>query len=101
MRNGEISGTIAKQVINHILLKGGSAIQIIKKQNLKQVTDRSAVLKFVKRALSENKNVIADIQRNPNAFKFLLGQIMRLSKGRVNPKAAEKLLREELRQKQK
>jgi len=96
VKTNQISGTIAKDVIAEIFDKGGDVIEIIKSRNLIQISDSSEVEKFAKQVIEENQTVVADIAKNPNAIKFLVGQVMKLSKGRVNPKVAEEELRKVL-----
>ncbi len=96
VQDNKISGTIAKNVIDQIFEKGGNAEEIIKSQNLIQISDSSEVENFVKQVIEENQKVVADISKNPNAIKFLVGQVMKLSKGKVNPKVAEEEIRKAL-----
>ncbi len=102
VKENQISGTIAKDVINQMFeskVKNEgykSAEEIIKEQNLIQISDSSEVKGFVKQVIEENQKVVSDISKNPNAIKFLVGQVMRLSKGKVNPKVAEVELRKKL-----
>jgi len=92
MQNNKISGTIAKDVINTIFTEGGSAQSIIETKGLTQITDTSFVADVAKKVISENLKVVEDIAKNPNAVKFLVGQVMRQTQGKVNPKVAEEEL---------
>lgn len=101
VKNNQISGTIAKNVIDQIfsqvpLVEKKSAEQIIKEQNLIQISDSSEIEEFVNLVIESNQKVVADISKNPNAIKFLVGQLMKVSKGKVNPKIAEEELRKKL-----
>jgi aspartyl-tRNA(Asn)/glutamyl-tRNA(Gln) amidotransferase subunit B len=89
----QISGTIAKMVIEEVFETGKSAEEIIKEKNLIQISDSSEVESFAKQVIEQNSKVVADLSKNPNAIKFLVGQVMRLSKGKVNPKVAEEELK--------
>lgn len=90
VKQNQISGTIAKEVINQKFEgNNNSAEYIVKEQNLVQISDSSEVESLVNQVISENERVVSDIAKNPNAVKFLVGQVMRLSKGKVNPKVAE------------
>lgn len=93
MQSKKISGTIAKDVINTIFEEGGSAKSIIETKGLTQITDTSFVSDIAKKVISENSKVVEDIAKNPNAIKFLVGQVMRQTQGKVNPKVAEEELR--------
>lgn len=91
----KISGTIAKNVIDQIFEtnRSSSAEEIIKSQNLIQISDSSEIVAFIEQVINENQKVVGDIEKNPNALKFLVGQVMRITKGKVNPKIAEEELR--------
>ncbi len=93
MQSKQISGTIAKEVINTIFEEGGNAKEIISSKGLIQITDTNFVSDLAKKVIEENQKVVADISKNPNAIKFLVGQVMRQSQGKVNPKVAEDELR--------
>lgn len=93
MQSKKISGTIAKDVINTIFEEGGSAKSIIETKGLTQITDTSFVSGIAEKVISENAKVVEDIAKNPNAIKFLVGQVMRQTQGKVNPKVAEEELR--------
>jgi aspartyl-tRNA(Asn)/glutamyl-tRNA(Gln) amidotransferase subunit B len=97
MKDKKITGNIAKKVIEIIFVEGGNAEQIIKDKNLIQIEDESSVDTFIKQAIEQNPKVVADISKNPNAIKFLVGQVMKLSQGRVNPGTAESKLNERLK----
>lgn len=94
----QISGSIAKNVIDQIFESGQRAEAIVTSQNLIQISDSSEIEGFVKQVIEENQKVVADISKNPNAIKFLVGQVMKLSKGKVNPKVAEEELKKALGQ---
>lgn len=97
VKQNQISGTIAKEVINQKFDgNNNSAEDIVKEQNLVQISDSSEVESLVKQVIAENERVVTDIAKNPNAVKFLVGQVMRLSKGKVNPKVAEEEIKKAL-----
>lgn len=96
MQDKKISGTIAKQVIEEIFENGGRAEEIIVSKDLLQVQDEGAIDKFIDEAISANPKIVEDLKKNPNAIKFLVGQVMKLSKGKVNPSVAEEKLRSKL-----
>ncbi|MCA9386283.1 Asp-tRNA(Asn)/Glu-tRNA(Gln) amidotransferase GatCAB subunit B, partial [Candidatus Dojkabacteria bacterium] len=91
-----ITGTIAKQVLAECFESGKSVESIIKEGNLEVVTDESEIELFADQAIAENQKVVKDISKNPNAIKFLVGQVMRLSKGKANPNVAEEILKKKL-----
>ncbi|MEO6728644.1 MAG: Asp-tRNA(Asn)/Glu-tRNA(Gln) amidotransferase subunit GatB [Candidatus Dojkabacteria bacterium] len=96
LKENKISGTIAKNVIEEIFEKGGNAKNIIESQGLVQISDSNEVEGIVNTVISENAKIVEDMKKNPNAIKFLVGQVMKASKGKVNPKVAEEELRKKL-----
>ena len=64
----------------------------------KQSNDEGAVLSFVTQVLDANPQSIADFKAGKDrAIGFLVGQVMKLSKGKVNPAAVSKTLQEEIK----
>jgi aspartyl-tRNA(Asn)/glutamyl-tRNA(Gln) amidotransferase subunit B len=96
VKENKVSGTIAKDVISRSLNGKGTPVEIIERENLLQIQDSGEVEKFVKQVIDENAKIVADIAKNPNAIKALVGQVMKLSKGKVNPRSAEEELRKQL-----
>lgn len=97
IKDKKISGTIAKKVFSLIIENPNeSTDSIINKNNLIQVSDSSEIEVIVDEVLNNNKKIVEDLVKNPNAIKFLVGQVMRVSKGKVNPVVAEEELRRKL-----
>ncbi|MEP7103762.1 MAG: Asp-tRNA(Asn)/Glu-tRNA(Gln) amidotransferase subunit GatB [Candidatus Dojkabacteria bacterium] len=96
IKENKISGTIAKNIIEQIFEKGGNVKEIIESQGLIQISDSGEVEKIVDNVIANNPKIIEDMKKNPNAIKFLVGQVMKESKGKVNPKVAEEELRKKL-----
>lgn len=96
MLSKKISGTIAKEVINIIFEEGGSAKEIIESRGLTQITDSNFVADIVKKVIDSNPKLVADLTKNPNVIKALVGQVMRQTQGKVNPKVAEEELKKSL-----
>jgi aspartyl-tRNA(Asn)/glutamyl-tRNA(Gln) amidotransferase subunit B len=99
MQEKKISGTISKQVIEEIFENDGdymSAEHIVVSEDLLQIQDEGAVDTFVDEVIAANPKIVEDIKKNPNAIKFLVGQVMKLSKGKVNPSVAEEKLKSKL-----
>lgn len=99
MQEKKISGTIAKQVLEEIFESNEknseymSAEQIVVTKDLLQIQDEGALDTFVDEVIAANPKIVEDLKKNPNAMKFLVGQVMRVSKGKVNPSVAEEKLK--------
>ena len=88
----------AMQIFSYVLENGGSAEEARAALKIeKQSTDTGAVLAFVTQVLDANPQSIADFKAGKDrAIGFLVGQVMKASKGKVNPAAVSKILQEEI-----
>jgi len=99
IENGTISGKIAKTVLAEILNTGKSVQDIIKEQGLTQISDEGEIVKIVQEVIQNNPKQVEQFKAGKDAvIMFLVGQVMKLSKGRAKPDAVQKILREELSQ---
>ncbi|HNY10481.1 MAG TPA: Asp-tRNA(Asn)/Glu-tRNA(Gln) amidotransferase subunit GatB [Candidatus Wallbacteria bacterium] len=95
---GTISGKIAKTVIDEMFDTGETPGQIISRLGLIQVSDESFILKVITETLAENQKSIDDYIAGKTAAKgFLVGQIMKRTKGKANPKLVNEMLEAELK----
>jgi aspartyl/glutamyl-tRNA(asn/gln) amidotransferase, B subunit len=95
--DGTISSKIAKKVFAELIEHGGDAAQIVKEQGLVQVSDSGQLLAWVNEALDNNPKSIEDYKNGRDrAIGFLVGQIMKASKGQANPQMINKMLLEEI-----
>ena len=87
------------QIFAYLLDRGGDAESARKALKIeKQSTDSGAVLAFVNQVLDANPQSILDFKAGKDrAIGFLVGQVMKLSKGKVNPAAVSKTLQEEIK----
>jgi aspartyl-tRNA(Asn)/glutamyl-tRNA(Gln) amidotransferase subunit B len=94
---GVVSISIGKTVLEDIYKTGKAPGVIIDEKNLRQVGDRDELARIVAEVLQENPGPVADVLSGKGkAIGFLVGQIMRKTKGRANPGLANELLREKL-----
>jgi len=83
---GVISGKIAKTVFEQMAEGAGEPAQIVERLGLVQVTDNAAIEGFVLQAMDANPSVVAEYRAGKEAvLGFLVGQVMKLSKGKANP----------------
>ena len=95
--DGTISSKIAKKVFAELIEHGGDAAQIVKEKGLVQVSDSGQLLAWVNEALDNNPKSIEDYKNGRDrAIGFLVGQIMKTSKGQANPQMINKMLLEEI-----
>ncbi len=94
---GTVSGKIAKTVFEEMWASGKDAAAIVKEQGLVQISDEGAVVAIVEQVIAANPQSVADFKAGKErALGFMVGQIMKETKGRANPELVNKLLRERL-----
>lgn len=97
MYDGTISGKIAKQVIPEMLKTGDMPKKIVEEKGLVQMSDEGALEAIVLSVLQENPQSVEDYKNGKDkAVGFLVGQVMKATKGKANPGLVNKLLKEKL-----
>lgn len=96
--SGKISGKQAKDVFAQMLETGENPSEIIRKFGFEQISDIGAIKNIVDEVLSENASAVQDWKNGKtNVAGWLMGQVMKKSKGKANPAEATKLVNEKLR----
>jgi aspartyl-tRNA(Asn)/glutamyl-tRNA(Gln) amidotransferase subunit B len=99
LEKGTISSKIAKKVFKELIENGGDAEKIVKDKGLVQISDEGTLRKIVGETLDANPQSIEDFKSGKErAIGFLVGQIMKATKGQANPPMVNKLLLEEIKQ---
>lgn len=97
IKDNTISGKIAKTVFEAMAEGEGDVDQIIDQKGLKQVTDSGALESLVDEVINANPDQVEQFRSGKEqVFGYLVGQAMKLSKGKANPGQVNKLLREKL-----
>jgi aspartyl-tRNA(Asn)/glutamyl-tRNA(Gln) amidotransferase subunit B len=92
-----INSKIAKDVLARLWADGGSAKAIVESEGLAQVSDPGAIAQFVDDVLAANVESVTQFKTGKeNVLKFLVGQVMKTSRGKANPELVEGLLREKI-----
>jgi aspartyl-tRNA(Asn)/glutamyl-tRNA(Gln) amidotransferase subunit B len=95
--NGTISGKIAKTVFEEMFLSGKMPADIVREKGLVQITDEGAITSIVDQVISGNPQSVEDYRKGKDkAIGFLVGQVMKLSKGKANPELVNRLLKEKM-----
>ncbi len=95
---GEINSSAAQIVLGEMFEFGADPSEVIKGRNLAQVSDEGKLEKIVIRVLKKNEESVADFKKGKeNAIKFLMGQVMKETKGKANPQMVMKILQAELK----
>lgn len=94
---GKISGTIAKKVFKEMFDSGDDPEKIVVAKGLLQVSDESEIRKLINTVLDSNLQSVEDYKNGKTkALGFVVGQVMKESKGKANPQMVNKLLIEEI-----
>jgi aspartyl-tRNA(Asn)/glutamyl-tRNA(Gln) amidotransferase subunit B len=96
IEEGVISGKIGKRILPEMVLTGKHPSQISKEKALVKITSRDALQKTVEKVFKENKKAVEDALTDENAVHFLVGQLMRATKGKADPQLANQLIQEKL-----
>ncbi|MBA4227027.1 MAG: Asp-tRNA(Asn)/Glu-tRNA(Gln) amidotransferase GatCAB subunit B [Hyphomonas sp.] len=94
--NDTISGKIAKDVFARMIAGEGEAAAIVEKHGLKQVTDTGAIEKVVDEIIAANPDQVAKVKDKPQTLGWFVGQVMKASGGKANPKAVNDILKAKL-----
>ena len=96
--SGEISGKIAKQVFELMVNTGDDPSKIIKEKGLKQQSDPKELEKIVKIVLDKNTDKVQQFKSGKEKlYGFFVGEIMKASSGKANPKLVNDILKKELK----
>ena len=94
---GTISSAIAKKVFEFMYESGDNPAKIVEEKGLVQITDESAIKEIVVSVINENEQSVQDfLNGKDKAVGFIVGQVMKASKGKANPGVVNKLIMEEL-----
>lgn len=92
-----ISNLTAKSVLKEMIDSGFSASKIIEEKNLVQISDSGALDIHVQDVIKENPKIVADYRSGRvNAIMFLVGQVMKKTGGKANPKTVQEILKRRL-----
>ncbi|MBQ7759626.1 MAG: Asp-tRNA(Asn)/Glu-tRNA(Gln) amidotransferase subunit GatB [Acidaminococcaceae bacterium] len=96
-KEGVLSSKLAKKVFAEMLKGDKSPKILVRELGLEQVSDEGAIMKLVEEILAENPQSVADFKAGKDrAIGFLVGQIMKKSKGKANPTMVQAMLKEKM-----
>ncbi len=94
---GTISGKIAKTVYEDMFHTGQPADAIVKEKGLLQITDAEEIAKIVDQVMADNPGPVQSYRNGEKkVMGFLVGQVMKATKGKANPQLVNKILSEKL-----
>ena len=96
IEDGTISGKIAKGLLPDIMLTGNSPFKIIKQKNLVKISSSKELQNLIDQVFNENPKCVKDALNDRNAAHFLIGQLMKKTKGQADPELSNRLIYEKL-----
>ncbi len=89
---GDISGKIAKDLFEIVYTEGGEPAQIVEDRGMRQVTDTGAIEEAVDKIIAENPAQVEKAKQNPKLAGWFVGQVMKATGGKANPKAVNEIV---------
>jgi aspartyl-tRNA(Asn)/glutamyl-tRNA(Gln) amidotransferase subunit B len=93
---GTISGKIAKDLFEIVWQEGGDPRALVESRGMKQVRDLGAIEKVVDDIIAANPDKVAQAKAKPAAIQWFVGQVMKSTGGKADPKAVNVLLKDKL-----
>ena len=97
IKNGTISGKIAKDLFEITYIEGGDPAQLVEERGMKQVTDSRAIEAAVDKIIAENPSQVDKALQNPKLAGWFVGQVMKATGGKANPKAVNEMVVDKLK----
>jgi aspartyl-tRNA(Asn)/glutamyl-tRNA(Gln) amidotransferase subunit B len=95
--DGVISGKIAKTVFEEMYRSGRGPEEIVREKGLIQLTDTGEIERIVQGVLEENSQLVEDYRKGKEqVIGFFVGQVMKATRGKANPKLVNEILRKSL-----
>ncbi len=97
IEDGTISSKIAKKVFAELVENGGDPEKVVKEKGLVQISDEGQLKEIISGVLDNNEQSVTDYKGGKGkAMGFLVGQVMKATKGQANPQMVNEILKEEL-----
>ncbi|MBC1513941.1 Asp-tRNA(Asn)/Glu-tRNA(Gln) amidotransferase subunit GatB [Listeria booriae] len=97
IEKGTISSKIAKKVFRELITNGGDAEEVVKAKGLVQISDEGELRTIISGILDQNEQSVTDFKNGKDrAVGFLVGQVMKATKGQANPTMVNEILVDEM-----
>ncbi|ANN61673.1 Asp-tRNA(Asn)/Glu-tRNA(Gln) amidotransferase subunit GatB [Mesorhizobium sp. 2RAF45] len=96
IKDGTISGKIAKDLFEIVWNEGGDPRQLVESRGMKQVTDTGAIEKAVDEVIAANPDKVEQARAKPTMAGWFVGQVMKATGGKANPQAVNDLVKAKL-----
>ena len=95
--SNEISGKIAKDLFEIIYVEGGVPSEIVDQRGMRQVSDTAAIEKALDEIINDNPNQVIKAKDNSKLAGWFVGQVMKATSGKANPKLVNDLVQTKLK----
>lgn len=92
----KINRTVAKKILTEIVNTGEMPSKILDSSELTRIDNSKTILEFIEQVFMSEKDAISDANKNPNVANFLLGKVMQITKGSVDPIKALEMIKKKL-----
>ena len=96
IKEGTISGKIAKDVFEIVYNEGGDPAAIVEERGMKQVTDTGAIEAAVAEVIAANPEKVEQAKEKPQLLGWFVGQVMKATQGKANPQSVNEILRSKI-----
>jgi len=96
IKDGVISGKIAKDLFEIVWTEGGDPAKIVEERGMKQVTDLGAIEAIVDEIIAANPDKVQQALAKPGLLGWFVGQVMKQSQGKANPQAVSDMLKQKI-----
>ena len=92
-----LNRSIAREIFDKSIELGTSPLKIIENLQIEKISDEASIVKMIQEIINSQPQLIEQSKNNPNVINYVLGLIMKETKGRANPQIAMKLIKETIR----
>ncbi|MDF2374286.1 MAG: Asp-tRNA(Asn)/Glu-tRNA(Gln) amidotransferase subunit GatB [Rhizobiaceae bacterium] len=96
IKEGTISGKIAKDLFEIVWTEGGDPKKLVEERGMKQVTDTGAIEAAVDAVIAANADKVEQVLLKPSMVGWFVGQVMKATQGKANPQAVNAIIKEKL-----
>ncbi|MFH0868260.1 MAG: Asp-tRNA(Asn)/Glu-tRNA(Gln) amidotransferase subunit GatB [Candidatus Woesearchaeota archaeon] len=94
VENKKITDNVASKILEKLIEKPFDVNEYVKKEGMEAVSDKGEIEKYCKEAIAENSNAVEDYKKGENkALNFIVGAVMRKSKGKATPKEVNEIIK--------
>lgn len=94
--SGKINGKQGKEILDVMMKTGKDANTLVSELGMTQISDEGKIRDIILSVLDENKNLVEDYKAGKKVFDYMIGLVMKKTRGKANPVVTSKVLKEEL-----